>query len=299
MATGISAFGERGISGTFGFENNELHRRVYLHDPAHQLEALLQSNSLFGAQPDALPGAFPPPFNTFRVFTVSFEADEKNVQGETETPGDFSLLQALPKFRGGLVVDITYRPMGQGGSANQYYPVMDEAWDFSAQTMSMIGNKYGSTTPPITYSDNDPVTNLQAIIKIVPKVEFVQRQVFLGHLPPDQILQLIGQVNDHDFPIGASGGGNTQTWPAGTALCTGIPTVRRWRFDGQEVFEAHIKLAINLLYGTTENGPGYVTWNRLYRPTKPGGAIWDTVYIGNNGDTMYKPGNLSQLTGNW
>ena len=293
MANGISAFGERGISGTFGWDNNELHRKVYLQDPKNQLFHLLQK--LFGSNAGDETHKFPAPFDSFRAWTCAFDQNsDKGTQGDTEDAGDFSMLDDFPTVRGGLVIDVTYRPMDNAG----YHPVTDEGWDFSAQTMSLIGNNFGQANPQsLMWSDSSPITNLTSIIKIIPRVELMQKQVFCAHLPPIALRNLIGQVNGAPLSLGASGQGGQSQWPVGTALLTGLPVVRRWRFDAQQVFEVNIKLAVSMYQDKLEDGStGYVTWNRLYRPYK---GYWDTVAVGPNKAPMYPSGDLSQLSGNW
>jgi hypothetical protein len=82
-------------------------------------------------------------------------------------------------------------------------------------------------------------------------------------------------------------------WPEETVLLTGLPTIRRWRFDGQQVFELGCKLAINLYQDKLEDGStGYVTWNRLYRPAK---GYWDKVQVGPDQDPLYQSDDLSQV----
>jgi hypothetical protein len=288
MATGISAFGERGISGVFGWENNELHRKVYLADPANQLMALLQE--LFGNNPGDDPIQFPAPFTSFRAWTVSFDTtSDKGSQGETESTGTFTMLSNFPTVRGGVTLDITYRPLDT--QSTNY--VSDEAWDFSAQVMSLIGNNFGQNPNNLTWSDGTPITNLTSIIKIIPKIEFLQKQVFVADLPNQTQINLIGQINDGTLFAGASGGDQKNQWPEGTVLLTGLPAVRRWRFDGQQIFEVGPKFAINMYQDQLEDGStGYVTWNRLYRPTK---GYWDTVQVGPNQSPMYISGDLSQV----
>jgi hypothetical protein len=291
MSKGLSAFGNRGLSGVFGWENNEIHRRVWLDDPANQLVPLLQELFGEGDNPQVCP--FPKPFNTFFAFSFSFDTtSDHGAQGETEDAGDFSLLQKLPTFRGGVTIDITYRPMDNSGVE----PITDEAWDFSSQVMSLIGNNFGQNDPQsLKWSDGNPITNLTSIVKIIPKVELMQRRIFCPTLPNETQRKLIGQVNAGTLTMGAAGQGQQCQWPAGTMLLVGLPSVRRWRFDGNAIFEIGPKFAVNLYQDKLEDGStGYVTWNRLYRPNK---GYWDTVQVGPNKVPMYVGGDLTQVCG--
>ena len=47
----------RGLSGTFGFENNELHRKIYVNDPKNNLLPVLQA--IFGTNPGDSVLSFP------------------------------------------------------------------------------------------------------------------------------------------------------------------------------------------------------------------------------------------------
>ena len=290
MTAGIAAFGERGISGIFGVENNELHRKMYLQDPANQLVPLLES--LFGATPAAAeaPRAFPAPFDTFRAWSMSFEGLEKSVQGDTDVQGEFDLLDHLPTFRGGITLDIAYRPLDDYNG----FRVTDETWDFASQTMSMIGNNFGQNPNNIVWeSDGVPITNLTAIIKIIPKVEFTQRQTYRATLPDPAMQALIGCVNDGPLTMGAVGAGARNQYPEECVLLSGLPAVRRWRFDGRMIFESGVKMAVNVFKDTLADGStGYVTWNRLYRP-KPG--YWDRVLLGESQKPLYRSDSLWQV----
>jgi hypothetical protein len=298
MGAGIAAFGDLGLSGTFGWESNELHRKVYLQDPAGQLFALLQE--LFGESPNPQISPFPAPFNSFYACSVNFDTGDKTVQGDTFTPGDFSILQSLPAaFRSGMSLDVTYRPMDNSG----YQPVTGEGWDFSAQTMSLIGNNFGQNPNNLAWgSDSTPITNLSAIIKIVPKIEVVQTRVWCTNLPAAPQYSLMGGVNAGPLQFGASGQGNYNSWAPETCLLVGLPSVRRWRFDGTPIFEIGVKIAINIyqdvLAGAGTGGAGgtkdYVTWNRLYRSDK---GFWDRVQVGPNKVPIYPGVDLTQATG--
>jgi|SRR5579862_910397 len=294
MASGISTFGERGIAGTLGWENNELHRSVYLSNPQEQLFPFL--NKLFGADPADSPLPFAPPFNNFRAWSVSFQTKDKGAQGDTEAAdrGDFGALDFFPQVRGGVDIDVTYRPVDTTYSNF----VSDEGWDFSAQTMSVIGNAYGNAGTSLTWATGgDPITNLTAIVKIIPKIEFVQTQVFCPNMPADFQRNLIGKVNSVPLFAGAADSGTKTLWPVGTVMLTGLPAIRRWRFDGQNIFQWGIKLAINMYRAPiatgTPAGPGpedYVTWNRIYRPAA---GAWDGVLVGPGFQPLYEGADLA------
>ena len=295
---GLSEFGDRGLSGTFGWDSNEIHRKVWLNNPADQLAPFL--NALYGDPSNVTPKRFPSPFDSFYAHSMTFEcASDHGGQGDTATPGDFSLLDVFPTIRGGVTIDITFRPLD-----HQYgLYVNDEGWDFSAQTMSLIGNSFAQDPAhALQWHDGTLCTNLTAIVKIIPKIEFVQRRIWCLNLPPQPIQNFIGCVNAAGISIGAAGNSTTSFWPAGTVLLTGLPTIRRWRFDGLQVFEIGIKLAINMYQDVTESSGtavDYVTWNRLYRPGSVAGTgFWDKVFIGPvaNKINIYREGDLGQIT---
>ena len=299
MAKGISAFGEKGFSGVFSWENNELHRRMYLADPAKQLFPLM--TKLLNADGNGQGRKFPAPFNTFYVFSVTFDLnDAHGAQGETETQGDFSLLDSFPKIRGGLTLDITYRPI----DVHDFNPTTEEGWDFSSQTMSMVGNNYGPREQPTNtrqlrwkssdvgdYTDPPYVTNITSIVKVIPKVELVQRKVWCLGLPRDDQLGCIGQVNNAPIHIGAKGDSGYKLWQPETVLLLGLPTIRRWRFDNKMIFEVGIKLAINVYKAKIEDGStDFVTWNRLYRHEH---GYWDRILCGPHSDDLYVKSDIS------
>lgn len=295
MANGISAFGITGLSGHFGWESNELHLQLYLQDPANQLLPLMQK--LFGLDSGKSPQmfTFPDgwPGTSFAAWDVQFQCDDKGVQAQTEVQGSFILLDSFPTIRGGMKLDVSFRPVDIS-LGNMVY-IDDEAWDFAAQTMSLVGNNFGQNPNQLVWSsDLEPITNITAIVKILPKIEFAQRRVFVSSLPAPVQRQMIGSVNDGTLSAGASGDGMQEQWDPQTVLLTGLPNVRRWRFDGQQIFQSGIKLAINTYwdYLLDEETEGYVTWNRLYRPDKGG---WDTVLVGPNADYIYPTADLAQM----
>lgn len=295
MATGIAAFGFAGFKGQFGWENNELHLSLYLLDAENQLFPLMQK--LFGEDPGKSPQLFSFPGNwtstTFVAWDVQFESEEHGCAGNTEAAGDFGLLDSFPTLRGGLKLDVAFRPVDTGTGDMVY--IDDEAWDFAAQTMSLVGNNFGQNPNSLIWqSDLEPITNITAIVKIIPKIEFAQRRVFVSSTPAPVVRQMIGSVNEATLNAGASGDGMTEQWPPETVLLTGLPLVRRWRFDGQQIFQQGIKLAINTYWDNLidEGGEGYVTWNRLYRPDMGG---WDTVLVGPNQDGIYPTADLAQV----
>ena len=82
MAAGIAQVGERELSGSFGWENNEIHRKIYVQDFA-QIETVLSKLTDDGS--DAThwqPHRFPVPFHSFYVHSVSFSpVHPKSTQG--------------------------------------------------------------------------------------------------------------------------------------------------------------------------------------------------------------------------
>ena len=71
------------------------------------------------------------------------------------------------------------------------------------------------------------------------------------------------------------------------------PAIRRFRFDGGQIFEVGVKLAINNYKDKLEDGSvGYVTWNRLYRPNK---GYWDRVLVGPAYNPLYQSTDLAQV----
>ena len=289
----LPVFGERGISGIFGWENNELHRKCFLHDPQNQLVPFLQS--LFGPSSSPRPKAFPEPFGTMYAYSMSFEpVDHKAVQGDTTSAGDFTSWNSFPTFAGGVVCDVCFRPAQYG----QYSLVNDETWDFSGQVMSLIGNAYAQNPASLiweTTKDNTPptpVTNLSAITQILPKIDFMQRKIYVTEIPFDQA-DFIGCVNNSPVSVGTQDGSGTLTqWPAETLLLVGLPVTRRWRFDGAAVFEVSIRFAVNNFKNDTESGYDYVGWNRLYRTSQ---GWWERPLVGINQGYVYPTQNLQAV----
>lgn len=288
----IAEFGEKGFSGTFGWENNELHRRVYLRDAENQLLPLLQF--LMGkSSGEMTPLAFPAPFDSFCFHGLNFElADEHGAQGSTDTPGDFSILNDFPTIAGGIVVDLAFRPQGQ-------YGVIDEEFDYSGQVMSIIGNNYAQdkTVGLVWSSTGALVTNLSAITRVLPKVELRQPRWYIPDNPCDPngpAAGLIGSINSAPFSLGAAGADDSIQWDAETVLLVGMPSLRRWRFDGGQIFEVGIKLAINTYQDTLADGTtGPVGWNRLYNVAA---QHWDYVEFGSGtGKRLYPEVDMTQL----
>ena len=288
----LADFGDLKFSGTLGWENNEIHRAVWLNDPANQLVPLL--NYLFGTSQNPTPKSFGSPFQTFYAFGISFESSEKGSQGDLVTPGNFgNLLTAFPSIRGGIKVDIVFRPMDL---YDGFEPIDDEAWDHSAQALSLIATNLAKNPASVTWSNGDPITNLSAIVKIIPKIEVLQKRIYVPNAPNLTQIGLIGSVNAGPLQLGASGGGNYYTWPAGTVLLVGLPTIRRWRFDGTMIFEVGIKTAINPYKAyCLDAGPStYVTWNRVLRSDGPLHTGWDSILVG--GQPLYPSVDLGQIS---
>lgn len=299
---GLSAFGDKRLSGTFGWENNEIHRTVYLNDPKNQLVPLLEE--LFGTKDKPAPAPFCAPFDTFHAWSINFNSEK--TAHDTKAQGDFGTLKSLPTMRGGMEIDITYRPMELPYSGNDTFsPITDESWDYSAQVMSLVGNNFGDNPSALVWGSlpMKKVTNLSTVLKIIPKIELVQKRIYVTELPSETDMNCIGRVNDGMVSAGRHDNHGFSRWPEGCALLTGLPTIRRWRFDGGFVAEKRIKLAINMYrdWCVDLQRVDYVTWNRLYRP----GKGWDTVRLTmeTNPPTMlntlplYQETNLTNIIG--
>ena len=232
--------------------------------------------------------SFPPPFGSLFAWSVAFETADRGGQGDTEgsIAAGIDMLANFPTVRGGITLDVTYRPLDDSGLTY----VSDEAWDFSAQTMSLIGNNFSANPQSLRWDDGGgdggkgtPITNITAIVKVIPKVEFVQTLVY-QQSPPEQFqAALIGSVNAGPLFAGGSTGISTSQWATGAVLLSGLPVVRRWRFDGQNWFQWGCKLSINCYQDVIEDGStDFVTWNRLYRPDFPGGGRWFPVLVGDS-----------------
>ena len=108
--------------------------------------------------------------------------------------------------------------------------------------MSLIGNNFSANPQSLRWDDGGgdggkgtPITNITAIVKIVPKVEFVQTLVY-QQSPPEQFqAALIGRVNAGPLFAGGSTGMSTSQWATGAVLLSGLPVVRRWRFRRPEL----------------------------------------------------------------
>ena len=166
--------------------------------------------------------------------------------------------------------------------------------------MSLIGNNYAQNpqTGLCWQSSGRSRHNLTSIVKLLPKVELRQRVWYVADNPADpnnsNIGGLIGSVDSAPFILGASGGTGYIQWPEETVLFVGMPTIRRWRFDGLMIFEVGVKIAINLYKDTVAGGSvDYVGWNRLFNPVT---ASWDYVTIGKgSGKFLYPLVDLSPL----
>lgn len=297
MATGIAAVGDREFSGNLGWENNELHRKIYVQDFT-KISAVL--TKLFG-DPDAsgnsfTPHQFPAPFDTFHAWDVNFiPIHQKATQGSSE---EFSLdfLDLMPVIHGGVIMDIIYKPYDFN------YQSSEETADYSAQTMSIIANAIAQlnnpdgTTNALTWQyDNSQIANLQGVIKIIPKVELFQKKVFLKSAPTAEQVAMIGSVNKNDMQFLAQDNTTLRTWKSETLLLTGMPVIRRWRWDGHRVFEVHVKFAANVYEDSVApyvGGIAAVGWNRLYRVDK---GWWDIAIMPNTDGvgTIYPSNDLS------
>ena len=145
-----------------------------------------------------------------------------------------------------------------------------------------------------------------AIVKVLPKIELIQKRVFLPNPPTANITALIGCVNATDvtslFQTNSGQAANTfMLFPAGTLLLLGLPAIRKFRFDGVYVCEVGMKFAANLYQdniavvsggGLANGGNGYVTWNRLFHPNL---GYWSKVKIGSNDTLIYPEADFNLL----
>ncbi len=313
----FSTFGFRDIHGTLGSENTEVVREYYV-DTWLDLTTLLQiltgasdgnGGSLGQAPPggifnihelpqayDMLTGSGDVPFQDMYCADVTFgPIKEGAVQGSlsgTYSPTQLlAFINSLENVVGGFKVVATYRPMTDD-------QVIDEAWDFSGQVMSLISNAWAQDpTYAMKWEDGTNASNLKGMTKIIPKVELLQKLVFRTEVPSDDAVNLIGSVNDAPFTIMQQDQTSKRVWEPETLLLIALPTIRRWRWDGLPQFETTIRIAANiyqdkLLDGTTD----YVTWNRLYNIYATGGPVWERLYLpGTDSTPMYRTANWDVL----
>lgn len=285
---GIAEFGERELSGNFSWDNNEIHRKIYIKD-FDQIQMVL--NVLFGdpavgSSNVYTPHQFPSPFSSFYAWGVTFTpVHQKSTYGSSDISIDVgnitTFLNNLPTIQGGVILDITYRPYDIIIGTN------DESADYSAHVMTILSNaisqlrnKDGTSNALSWKSDGEMVTNLSGIIKIIPKIELISRKLFLKHPPTIEQIAKIGCVNSAEMSLTTDGNpGAQRLWPKQTLLLSGLPTVRRWRYDGQPVYEVTLKFSANMykdliIDDSGAEVEGYVGWNRLFRVIK---GRWERV----------------------
>ena len=307
MTTEFPTLGQTSLNYHFGWDSNEIKRSFFLADVTKlpQILRILLGDPYLGT----LPHQHPQPYDSFRCMDVDVvpvhpkstqgsEYDYLNIQGLLDTLEGTAQSRPL-----GVTVTATYRPWAVEGNN---HTIVDESFDFEAQTMSLIGNnRSGQSTNSLHWESSDAsgspllVTNVQAIVKIIPKIQIVQKRLFLQAEPSINISNLIGCVNATDFAFGQSNNNNQSVWPAETLLFMGMPSTRRFRWDGQFTCEVTLKFAANLYYdyiliGTGGRGLGRVTWNRLFRPNSPG-SWWERMFIGAGQAPLYPQKDFSLL----
>lgn len=302
MAIGIAEYGEREFTCNFSWDSNEIHRKIYVKD-FRRIKATL--DVLFGDNTNPslksfTPHQLPPPFDSFVVWGVAIQPiHQKSTQGSDERIGNAinikEMLDEIPQIRGGVILDITYKPLDHKVDTNE------ESADYSAQVMTILSNAISQLNNSdgnenaVMWSTGHMVTNLSGIIKVIPKVELIQRKLFLKSPPTTDQVALIGCINESGMQFLNNGGIGERYWPKGTLMLSGMPTVRRWRYDGVPVFEVTVKMSANM-YKDQVLGTGggvsidYVTWNRLFRVDK---GYWDKVIFPKTNTEMYREADLN------
>ena len=293
MSNPLSKYGWMGLDWQFG-ENNELRDKFYVAD-ATKAEDVLKL--LFGAGEGDTGGDYQPlqhpRFKSFYAMECNvLPVHDKGVQANDDGQGNWedSIIQPS-SIKGGLVFHITYRPMITSG---YYTHVTEQAMDYSAQIMSVISNAPAQQQDKcLKWSDGSPCTNLRGIMKVVPKVDFMQKRIFLSKVPTSLQQSFIGSVNNSPFTmLDESIDGSQIVWPTGTVLLSAMPTVRRFRFDGQPIWDVTMKFsAITLKDKIEDESIDNVTWQRLYHVDK---SYWDTVTWA-DGSPLYPTNNLNSL----
>lgn len=302
-ATKFPALGNKDIHYHLGWEVNELTRTFYCSDTS-KLPAIF-TKLLGDPYTGKLPHQHPAPFINFYCVDLDVQpVDKKSVQGSVY---DFTTLNTffdqLETVRGGVNIVATYRPWANEGNLNT---ITDEQFDISAQTMSLIGNNYAQDPQNALHWEHKDaqgkpalVTNLKAIVKLLPKIDLMQKRVFLNRVP---ITLPLGQTNIADFSFTPAGNNALQVWPAQTLLLMSCPTQRRLWWDGGFATEITIKMAANIFFDTVAivgysgaPAPGlkdYVTWNRLYNAQL---GYWEKVFVGQNNSPLYPATDFSVL----
>jgi len=298
MSGQISKYGWTGIDWSFANENNELHDTFYVADSTQVKSVLniLFGNSDGGPRVPILPLEHPV-FKGFYVHDVNvLPVHEKAVQCNDNGQGDwFNSLNNPATIQGGLKYHCIFRPLCTSGN---YTNVSEQQLDYSSQIMSVISNAPSQDQnnclvwkpiPPAT--QGSPCTNLRGIMKVVPKVDFFLKRLFLSHIP--NLQDFIGCVNDADWTMMDQDAGSQISWPKHTVLFTGMPVVRRFRFDNTPTFDVTLKFSAMTLKDKLEDGTvDYVTWQRLYHVDL---ACWHEVLRKDGGDNLYPATDFTAL----
>lgn len=305
MANTVKA-GWRDFQYTFSDEDNEIEVEYYVRDYSE-----LQNVLTLLLPPNTGPPQKHPDFPTFVCRRVVVRpVNSKSVQGsQTDAVftnwGDF-LNAKIPAVRG-IVVRATFKPIGAEGAVTK---ITDEQWDFSSQTFSLISNSPAAqSSTSIHWEWGQLVTNLKAIVRVLPKIELIQKRILCNAVPSAAQLALIGSVNAAPIslgavsPVGVTTGTNLMQFPAETLLLLGLPVLRRWRWDGVFMCEVGLKFAVNLYQDNvafvsggggspTNGGTDYVTWNRLFFPQL---GLWGRVQLGSTNAPIYRKADLNLL----
>ena len=291
MSAGISKYGWTGIDWSFG-DGSELRDSFYVAD-ASECENVLKR--IFGDTPSSGDVYIPlkhPRFPKFGAVNCQVTPiHEKSVQGNDDGQGDWQTsIGQQPKIVGGLKFTITFAPLTQSGN---YTNVTEQTADFSAQVMSIISNAQAQKDDTcLKWSDGKVCTNLRGIIKVVPKLEFMQKRIFCTSMPNDTKLGLIGAVNSCPFKMLDETSTTQKEWPAGTVLLSSMPVLRRMRYDGSLMWDTAYKFSAITLKDKIENDNiDYVTWQRLFHVDD---SRWDTV-TWPDGSKLYPEKDLNQL----
>ena len=291
MSGQISKYGWTGLDWSFG-DNNELHDTFYVADNT-EAEAVLAK--IFGDKPGA--GNVYQPLQHYRFSSYcAYSCEitpihEKSVQATDDGQGNWSdAISYGPNIVGGLKFHITFIPLISSGN---YTNVAEQSADFSAQIMSVISNAAAQKDDTcLHWSDGSSCTNLRGIMKVVPKLEFMQKRCFCASMPSDTQLGLIGNVNSVPFTMLDQDSTSQITWDPGTVLLAAIPTLRRVRYDGTLMWDITMKFSAITLKDKIEDGSiSNVTWQRLYHVGK---SYWDKV-TWPDGSPIYPSNDLNQL----
>ena len=304
---GFPKLGYRNTNWSFGFDTNEIRREFYCGDEASEYPMLYQMIYILLGDPyqSILPHAHPTPYSNFRCCQVQVDPiNPKSIQGSTydalSKDSIQTFLDTWETNNGGWKVIATYRPWFKKEGSIEV--ITDETYDFTAQTMALIGNNV-NTDPEngLHWASKDAngkgilVTNLKTITKIIPKIEILQKRVFLKNVPNLTTQSLIGSVNLTGYKLGQQDNNNMVFYPSETLLFLGCPVVRKHRFDDKTMFECSLKFAANLYRDKTDGGytgQDYVTWNRLFRPET---GTWERMLMGALDEPLYPKNDFTMI----